>query len=153
MGLARNLKKILKSTAKEVLKELSSLYTELKEESTSRKPDNSSSTESLPNPLTTDNPPTTIATSSAGTSEKITMDKIVMDPTEDVVIWAIDRINDLIDQDTEDSRNQAMSMIKEYEEWIESVQNDQEVNYTVIKSKDNQGWTQEQEIDIQDTWG
>lgn len=81
------------------------------------------------------------------------MDKIVMDPTEDVVIWAIDRINDLIDQDTEDSRNQAMALIKEYEEWIDSVQNDQEVSYTVIKSKDNQGWTEEQEIDIQNPWG
>ena len=152
MGLARNLKKILKNTAKEVLKELSSLYTELKEESTSRKPDNSSSTESSPNPLTTDNPPTTIATSSAGTSEKITMDKIVIDPTEAVVVWAIDRINDLIDQDTEDSHAQAMALINEYKEWIESVQNDEEVRYTVIKSKDNQGWTQEQEIDIQDPW-
>lgn len=80
------------------------------------------------------------------------MDKIVMDPTEDVVIWAIDRINELINQDTEESRNQAMALIKEYEEWIDSVQNDQEVSYTVIKSKDNQGWTQEQEIDIQDPW-
>ena len=81
------------------------------------------------------------------------MDKIVMDPTEDVVIWAIDRINDLIDQDTEDSRNQAMALIKEYEEWIDSVQNDEEISYTVLKGKDNQGWTEEQEIDIQDPWG
>ena len=47
----------------------------------------------------------------------------------------------------------AMALIKEYEEWIDSVQNDQEVSYTVIKSKDNQGWTEEQEIDIQDPWG
>jgi len=153
MGLARNLKKILKNTAKEVLKELSSLYMELKEESTSRKPDNSSSTEFSPNPLTTDNLPTTIATSSADTSEKTTMDKIVMDPTEDVVIWAIDRINDLIDQDTEDSHAQAMALIKEYEEWIESVQNDEEISYTVLKDKNNKGWTEEQEIDIQDPWG
>ena len=76
-----------------------------------------------------------------------------MDPTEDVVIWAIDRINDLIDQDTEDSRNQAMSLIKEYEEWIESVQNDEEISYTVLKDKNNKGWTEEQEIDIQDPWG
>ena len=80
------------------------------------------------------------------------MDKIVIDSTEDVVVWAIDRINDLIEQDTEESRSQAMALIKEYEEWIDSVQNDQEVSYTVIKSKDNQGWTQEQEIDIQDPW-
>ena len=80
------------------------------------------------------------------------MDKIVIDPTEAVVVWAIDRINDLIDQDTEDSHAQAMALINEYKEWIESVQNDEEVRYTVIKSKDNQGWTQEQEIDIQDPW-
>ena len=58
----------------------------------------------------------------------------------------------MIDQDTEDSHAQAMALINEYKEWIESVQNDEEVRYTVIKSKDNQGWTQEQEIDIQDPW-
>ena len=152
MDLARNLKKILKNTAKEILKELSSLYIELKEESTLKKPDNSFSTESSPNPLTTGNLPTTIATSSAGTSEKTTMDKIVIDPTENVVAWAIDRINDLIDEDTKESKSQAMALIGEYQEWIDSIQDDEEIKYIVIRDKENEGWTEEQEIDIRDPW-
>jgi len=152
MDLAQNLKKILKNTAREILKELSSLYTELKEESTLKKHDNSSSTESSPNPLTMENLPTTIATSSAGTSEKTTMEKIVIDSTEEVIIWVVNKINELIEEDTEESRKNAMSMIEEYQEWIDALQDDGEIDYTTIADKNNKGWTEEQEIDIQDPW-
>ena len=80
------------------------------------------------------------------------MEKIVIDSTEEVIIWVVDKINELIEEDTEESRKNAMSMIEEYQEWIDALQDDGEIDYTTIADKNNKGWTEEQEIDIQDPW-
>ena len=58
-----------------------------------KKQDNSLSTESSPNPLTQEDLHTTIVTSSAGTSEKITMmetEQIVSEVRQ----WAIDKVQE-----------------------------------------------------------
>ena len=80
------------------------------------------------------------------------MEKIVIDSTEEVIIWVVNKINELIEEDTEESRKNAMSMIEEYQEWIDALQDDGEIDYTTIADKNNKGWTEEQEIDIQDPW-
>lgn len=78
------------------------------------------------------------------------MEKIVADSTEDVIKWSIDRINYLISEDTEQSKLCAMSMIKEYEEWIDCIENEVEIEYLSIKDENNRGWTDEQEIDVKE---
>jgi deoxyadenosine/deoxycytidine kinase len=80
------------------------------------------------------------------------MEKIVSDSTENVIEWVVDRINGLIDEDTDQSKSYAMAMIEEYSEWIKSLENNGDINYTTIKNNKNEGWTQEQEIDIIDPW-
>ena len=93
MGLVQNLKKKFNNWVNKILAELSYHYIIQKAKQTSRKQDNSSSTESLPNPLTQGDLPTTIATSSAGTSEKT-----IMMETEEIVAdvrqWAIDKVQE-----------------------------------------------------------
>ena len=95
MGLVQNLRKRLGSWAEKILVELSYNYITQKEKQTSRKPDNSSLTESSQNNLTTEHQSTIIATSSQGTSEKIIME---LKTTEDIVAhtreWAIDKIEE-----------------------------------------------------------
>ena len=93
MGLVQNLKKTLNDWVDKILVELSSAYIKQLAKQTLKKQDNSSSTESSPNPLTQEDLPTTIVTSSAGTSEKITMmetEEIVADVRE----WAIDKVDE-----------------------------------------------------------
>jgi len=114
MGLVQNLKKTLTNTAERILVELSCLYIRQLAKQTSKKQDNSSSTESLQNPLTQEDLHTTIATSSAGTSEKI-----IMMETEDIVAhvrgWAINaidskaKIEEIYDQ---------LAIIDEFHEWL-----------------------------------
>ena len=100
MGLVRNLKKTLNDWVDKILVELSCHYIKHLAKQTSRKQDNSSFMESLPNPLTQEDLPTTIATSSAGTSEKI-----IMMETEEIVSnvrqWAIDKVQSYNDQGVE----------------------------------------------------
>ena len=69
-GSCPNLKKTLNDWVDKILVELSCHYIKHLAKQTLKKPDNSSSTESSPNPLTQGDLHTTIATSSAGTSEK-----------------------------------------------------------------------------------
>ena len=73
MGLVQNLKKILNDWVDKILVALSFHYIKHLAKQTLKKQDNSSSTESLPNPLTQEDLPTTIVTSSADTSEKTIM--------------------------------------------------------------------------------
>ena len=93
MGLVRNLKKRLNDWADRVLAELSSAYITQLAKQTSRKRDNSLSTESSLNPLTTEHQSTTIVTSSPGTLEKTIMK---VDSTDDIVAyireWSIDKV-------------------------------------------------------------
>ena len=114
MGLVRNLKKRLNDWADRVLAELSSAYITQLAKQTSRKRDNSLSTESSLNPLTTEHQSTTIVTSSPGTLEKTIMK---VDSTDDIVAhireWSIDKV------ESAESIGNKDAIYKEFEEWIE----------------------------------
>ena len=91
MDLVRSLKKTLNGLVDKILVELSCHYIKHLAKQTLKKQDNSSSTEFSPNPLTVEFPPTIIATSSQGTSEKTIMmetDKIV----DHIRDWAKGRV-------------------------------------------------------------
>ena len=114
MGLVRNLKKRLNDWGDRVLAELSSAYITQLAKQTSRKRDNSLSTESSLNPLTTEHQSTTIVTSSPGTLEKTIMK---VDSTDDIVAhireWSIDKV------ESAESIGNKDAIYKEFEEWIE----------------------------------
>jgi len=117
MGLAQNLKKILNDWVDKTLVALSSAYIKQLAKQTSRKQDNSSSTESLPNLLTQEDLPTTIVTSSAGTSEKT-----IMMETEEIVAdvrqWAIDKVQEYNGKGIERIYDQ-MAIMAEFDEWFD----------------------------------
>ena len=118
MGLVQNLKKKLNEWGDKILVELSCLYIRQLAKQTTKKQDNSSPTTSSQNHLTTEHQGTTIATSSAGTSEKTTM---IME-TEDIVAyvreWAIDKIDSYSEEGVERIYDQ-MAVIDEFYEWID----------------------------------
>ena len=113
MGLLKNLKKRFNNWVDITLAALCSAYIKQLAKQTSRKHDNSSSMESLPNNLTMVHQDTIIAISSQDTSEKITMEL-----TEDIVAaaraWSIDRL-DNGDLSYDDQK----ALLSEFEEWIE----------------------------------
>ena len=117
MGLAQNLKRILNDWVDKTLVALSSAYIKQLAKQTLKKQDNSSSTESLPNPLTQEDLPTTIVTSSAGTSEKT-----IMMETEEIVAdvrqWAIDKVQEYNDKGIERIYDQ-MALMAEFDEWFD----------------------------------
>ena len=117
MGLAQNLKRILNDWVDKTLVALSSAYIKQLAKQTLKKQDNSSSTESLPNPLTQEDLHTTIATSSAGTSEKT-----IMMETEEIVAdvrqWAIDKVQEYNHQGIERIYDQ-MALMAEFDEWFD----------------------------------
>ena len=114
MGLVRNLKKRLNDWGDRVLVELSLAYITQLAKQTSRKRDNSLSTESSLNPLTTEHQSTTIVTSSPGTLEKTIMK---VDSTDDIVAhireWSINKV------ESAESIGNKDAIYKEFEEWIE----------------------------------
>ena len=114
MGLLRNLKKRFNNWVDRTLAELCSAYIKQLAKQTSRKHDNSSSMESLPNNLTMVHQDTIIAISSQDISEKITMDQVM---TEDIVShirdWSIDKIEDAT------LVGDKIALYAEFEEWIE----------------------------------
>ena len=117
MGLAQNLKRILNDWVDKTLVALSSAYIKQLAKQTLKKQDNSSSTESLPNPLTQEDLPTTIATSSAGTSEKT-----IMMETEEIVAdvrqWAIDKVQEYNGKGIDRIYDQ-MAIMAEFDEWFD----------------------------------
>ena len=117
MGLVQNLKRTLNDWVDKILVELSCHYIKHLAKQTSRKQDNSSSTESLPNPLTQEDLPTTIATSSAGTSEKT-----IMMETEEIVAdirqWAIDKVEEYNGKGVERIYDM-MAIMDEFDEWFD----------------------------------
>ena len=117
MGLAQNLKRILNDWVDKTLVALSSAYIKQLAKQTLKKQDNSSSTESLPNPLTQEDLHTTIATSSAGTSEKT-----IMMETEEIVAdvrqWAIDKVQEYNNKGVERIYDQ-MAIMAEFDEWFD----------------------------------
>jgi len=112
MGLVQNLKKTLNNLVDKILVELSCHYIKHLAKQTLKKQDNSSSMESLQNPLTQEDLSTTIVTSSADTSGKITMME-----TEDLVVhvknWAMDRFLDDI------AMKDSLAIYQEFQEWME----------------------------------
>ena len=117
MGLVQNLKRILNDWVDKILVELSCHYIKHLAKQTLKKPDNSSSTESLPNPLTQEDLPTTIVTSSAGTSEKT-----IMMETEEIVAdvrqWAIDKVQEYNGKGIDRIYDQ-MAIMAEFDEWFD----------------------------------
>ena len=117
MGLVQNLKRTLNDWVDKILVELSCHYIKHLAKQTSRKQDNSSSTESLPNPLTQEDLHTTIATSSAGTSEKT-----IMMETEEIVAdvrqWAIDKVQEYNGKGIDRIYDQ-MAIMAEFDEWFD----------------------------------
>jgi hypothetical protein len=117
MGLVRNLKKTLNDWVDKILVELSCHYIKHLAKQTLRKQNNSSSMESSPNPLTQEDLHTTIATSSAGTSEKT----IMMETGELVSTvrqWAIDKVQEYNGQGVERIYDQ-MAIMAEFDEWFD----------------------------------
>ena len=117
MGPVQNLKRTLNNWVDKILVELSCHYIKHLAKQTSRKQDNSSSTESLPNPLTQEDLHTTIATSSAGTSEKT-----IMMETEEIVAdvrqWAIDKVQEYNGKGIDRIYDQ-MAIMAEFDEWFD----------------------------------
>ena len=117
MGLVQSLKRTLTNWADKILVELSCLYIKQVAKQTSKKQDNSLSTESLPNHLTQEDLPTTIVTSSAGTSEKT-----IMMETEEIVAdvrqWAIDKVEEYNGKGV-DRIYDMMAIMAEFDEWFD----------------------------------
>ena len=117
MGLVRNLKKTLNDWVDKILVELSCHYIKHLAKQTSKKQNNSSSTESSPNPLTQEDLPTTIVTSSAGTSEKT-----IMMETEEIVAdvrqWAIDKVQEYNEKGVERIYDK-FAIMAEFDEWFD----------------------------------
>ena len=117
MVLVQNLKKILNCWVDKILVALSSAYIKQLAKQTLKKQDNSLSTESSPNPLTQENLHTTIVTSSAGTSEKITMmetEQIVSEVRQ----WAIDKVQEYNGKGIERIYDQ-LAIMGEFAEWFD----------------------------------
>ena len=117
MGLVQNLKRTLTKWADKILVELSCLYIKQAAKQTLKKQDNSLSTEFLPNHLTQEDLPTTIVTSSAGTSEKT-----IMMETEEIVSevreWAIKKVEEYQGKGIERIYDQ-MAIMEEFDEWFD----------------------------------
>jgi len=122
MDLVQNLKKMLSNLVNRILVELSSAFIKRRAKLILKKPDSSSGTMSSSNHLTTEPLPTTIATSSAGTTERTIMAEMT---TEEIVskvnTWAMDRVTDIMtssDSSTEDIKN-AIAIASEFDEWFD----------------------------------
>ena len=121
MGLVQNLKRTLTNWADKILVELSCLYIKQVAKQTLKKQDNYLHTESLPNHLTQEDLPTTIVTSSAGTSEKT-----IMMETEEIVSevreWAIGKVQEYNGKGVERIYDQ-LAIMEEFDEWFDPEEN------------------------------
>ena len=114
MGLVRNLKKTLTNWAEKILVELSYHYIKQRAKQTLERPANSSKTMSSQSPLTTENPPSTIATSLEGSTEKTIMNATTEDIVAHVRSWSLDRAADM-----SIPKEDARAILAEFYEWIE----------------------------------
>jgi hypothetical protein len=114
MGLVQNLKKTLTNWAERILVELSYHYIKQVAKQTSKKQDNSLSMEFSQNLLTMELPGITIATSSADTSEKTTMNTTTEEIVGHLREWSLERA-----ADKSVSRDDARAIIEEFCEWID----------------------------------
>jgi len=133
MGLVQNLKGTLTNWVDRTLVELSCLYIKQVAKQTSKKRDNSLHTESLPNHLTQEDLPTTIVTSSAGTSEKT-----IMMETEEIVSevreWAIGKVQEYNGKGVERIYDQ-MAIMEEFDEWFDPKEDLEVVSLDEITEK------------------
>ena len=133
MGLVRNLKKTLNYWVDKILVELSCLYIKQVAKQTLKKQDNSSSTESSLNHLTQEDLPTTIVTSSAGTSEKT-----IMMETEEIVSevreWAIGKVQEYNGKGVDRIYDQ-MAIMAEFDEWFDPKEDLEVVSLDEITEK------------------
>ena len=134
MDLVRNLKKTLKELGSNILVGLSSAFIKRRAKLILKKQDNTSSEESLPNPLTQEDQHTTIATSSTGTSEKT-----IMMETEEIVMgireWAIDKVQEYNGKGVERIYDQ-MALMAEFDEWFDPKEDLEVVSLDEIKDED-----------------
>ena len=133
MGLAQNLKRILNDWVDKTLVVLSSAYIKHLAKQTLRKQNNSFSTEFSQNPLTQGDLPTTIVTSSAGTSEKT-----IMMETEEIVSevreWAIGKVQEYNGKGVERIYDQ-MAIMEEFDEWFDPKEDLEVVSLDEITEK------------------
>jgi len=122
MGLVRNLKKTLTNWAEKILVELSYHYIKQRAKQTLRKPDDSFSIMSSQSPLTQEDPRSTIATSSTGTSEKIIMNATTEDIVAHVRTWSLERAADM-----SIPKEDARAILAEFYEWIEPEDDELEI--------------------------
>ena len=122
MGLVRNLKKTLTNWADKILLELSYHYIKQRAKQTLRKPDDSFSIMSSQSPLTQEDPRSTIATSSTGTSEKIIMNATTEDIVAHVRTWSLERAADM-----SIPKEDARAILAEFYEWIEPEDDELEI--------------------------
>jgi len=135
MGLLRNLKKKFNNWVDITLAELSSAYIKQLAKQTTKKRNNSLSTESSLNPLTTERQSTTIVTSSPDTSEKIIMELDTTDKIVDHVRdWSVDKIEEA------ELVGDKMAIYAEFEEWIE-LDDVEELDIVSLCDKDVPGST------------
>ena len=137
MGLVQNLKKKLNELGDKILVELSSAYIKQLAKQTLKKQDNYLFTESSPNHLTTERQDTTIAISSADTSEKIIMENSI-EPIIQVREWSIDRIHHLADTGNLEQQFDAVAIAEEFDEWINIPEDQKEVEYLSLEELDDQ---------------
>jgi len=125
MGLVQNLRKTLSNTVSKVLAELSSAFIRQRAKLILKKQDNSSTITSSQKSLTQESQGTTIATSSAGTTEKITMENLTTEElVSDIRTWAIDKFNET---DSDAPLGDAAALYQEFAEWIEPVEDELEI--------------------------
>ena len=128
MGLVQNSKRILNNLVDKILVALSLDYIKHLAKQTLKKQDNSSLMEFSPNPLTAESPPTIIATSSQGTSEKTIMmetDKIV----DHIRDWAKERVDSL---DGPESVYNKLALIDEFHEWFDLSNTGEEIEVITL---------------------
>ena len=116
MDLVQSLKKTLNSWVDKILVATSFHYIKHLAKQTTKKQDNSLSTESSQNPLTQESLSTTIATSSADTSEKTTMETDVVMQARN---WAINRIDNMDAKENAEQVYDKLAMMDEWYEWFD----------------------------------
>ena len=128
MGLVQNLKKRFNNWVDITLAELCSAYIKQLAKQTSKKRDNSLSTEFSQRPLTMEPPRTTIVTSSHGISEKTIMETEI-EPVAQIREWALERLK------AAQSIGAKAAIYEEFEDWIELEDKD-EIEYISLEDID-----------------
>ena len=117
MGLVQNLKKTLNYLVDKILVAGSFHYIKHLAKQTTKKQDNSLPMESLPSPLTMENPSSTIVTSSQDTSERTTMTG--QEPVDQARAWAIQRVQEMNTADNTEQIYDRLALMDEWYEWFD----------------------------------